>query len=607
MMKAGRVGRALALCVLLTAFGLGCGETPPDATSSAAPAAEQSRADDRIEHISRDAILIIRRLNVNNLAYLQDSLPTRKYRRALEFLIPEIQHLAQQVVDVNAAQTVPGAAGLLAAVDPLARAAGEFRRYLDTNQQDALAAAYSQLSLAETEFDSFLANTALTDGPALRELFFQAGRLQIAAEPIAVSRVALGPFASVEEAQRVQEEAAAYRAALSRDNPPLVLLGPFISAAEARAVAAQWRERNIEAAIREDTVYDFRVTEVSPILGRTWLEPVWARVLEQPAHVIALSPEGGAVLGSDTSGVIQRWTGEGEREWLRSLSLPTYDLAVARAGEAIFAVGIGAQALAQDGTPRWSEPLAEHAVILENAAISSDGRTMVASTSNAEGLGRAFGFDVSKLVWFTSLEYQALPGLNSFHLSPDGDRVALGGIGEGRFQVMVVNERGEKMMGSDFSEPVVDVALAGLNRKVVALTERHVSLFDIESQELEWHTPARGRALAVSQPGDIIYVGGVHGIAAYYQDGCQLWVQDAMPVSQIVANRDYLVGLSENIRLVVLRFDGSILGTVSPLAPIRDFAVATEGNLLVALDEESGLTAWRLPPPDIVETPYPCG
>ena len=70
-----------------------------------------------------------------------------------------------------------------------------------------------------------------------------------------------------------------------------------------------------------------------------------------------------------------------------------------------------------------------------------------------------------------------------------------------------------------------------------------------------------------------------------------------MPVSQIVANRDYLIGLSQNIRLVVVRYDGSILGTVSPLVPIRDFAVATDGNLLVVLDEENRLSAWRLPPP----------
>ena len=606
MVRAGRVGRAVILCAVLAAFAISCGGAATASPPATALGESATSPENRIQQIAWDAVSIIRRLNINNLAYLQDSLARHKYHRALDFLIPEIQELAQQVVDVNAAHAAPAAAELLAAVDPLARAASEFRRYLDTDQDDALAAAYDQLALAEAQLDSFLTNAALADGPALRELFYQAGRLEIVAEPIAVSRVALGPFAGVEEAQRAQQAAAPMRAVLSQDGAPLVLLGPFLTAAEARAVAAQWRERNVEAAIREETVYDFRVTEVSPIQGRTWLEPAWARALEQPAHIIAVSPDGGAVLGSDTSGVIQRWTGEGERQWLRTLSLPTYDLAVAREGKAILAVGIGAQALDQDGSPRWSESLAEHAVILENAAISSDGWTMVASTSNAEGLGRAFGFNESKLAWFTSLDYHDMPGLNSFHLSPDGDRVALGGTGKGRFQVMVVNERGEKLMGSDLSEPVVDVALAGLNRKVVALTERHVSLFDVASQQLEWHRPARGRALAVSQPGDIIYVGGARGITAYYQDGCQLWVQDAMPVSQIVANRDYLIGLSENIRLVVLHFDGSILGAVSPLAPIRDFAVATEGNLLVTLDEEDNLFAWRLPSPEIVEALYPC-
>lgn len=606
MVKAGRAGRAAALCALLAAFAIGCGGTAPASLPTATLGESAVPTEHRIQQIARDVIFIIRRLNVHNLAYLQESLPPHKYRQALDFLIPEIQQLAQQVVDVNAGGAVSGAAGLLAAVDPLARAAGEFRRYVDTSQDDALAAAYAQLALAEAQLESFLANAALADGPALRELFYQAGQLEITAEPIAVSRVALGPFATLEEAQRVQEAAAANRAVLSRDGAPVVLLGPFLSAAEAGAVAAQWRERNVEAGIREETVHVFRVAQVSPIQGRTWREPVWAHALTTPAHFIAVSPEGSAVLGSDSSGVIQRWNGEGERQWVATFSLPTYALAVAREGEAIFAVGIGARAFSGDRAERWREPLGEFGVILENAAISSDGRTMVASTANAEGMGRAFGFNESGFVWSTSLDYHNIPGLNSFHLSPDGDLVALGGIGAGRYQVMVVNERGEKLMGSDFAEPVVSVALAGLNRKVVVLTERHVSQFDIETEQVEWHAPARGRALAVSQPGDIIYVGGVHGIAAYYQDGCQLWQQNALPVSQIVANRDYLIGVSENIRLVVFRFDGSILGSVSPLAPIRDFAVATDGDLLVTLDEENNLSAWRLPPPETVEVLYPC-
>ena len=232
-------------------------------------------------------------------------------------------------------------------------------------------------------------------------------------------------------------------------------------------------------------------------------------------------------------------------------------------------------------------------VILESAAISNNGQFMVASTSNAEGLGQAFGFSETGLAWVTPVSL----GVNTYYLSSDGTPIALGAVGEGRFHVIVLNERGEQVMGSDLAEPVVRVAIAGLNEKLVVLTQRHVSQFDIESQQIEWQAAARGRTLTVSQPGDIIYVGGVQGITAFFQDGRQLWTQDAVPVSQIVANRDYLIGLSDNIRLVVIRFDGSILGTVSPLAPIRDFAVATDGNLLVVLDEENRLSAWHLPPP----------
>ncbi|MDE2930561.1 MAG: hypothetical protein OXQ27_06520 [Chloroflexota bacterium] len=597
MIRPGLVTRALALCSLISLFSLGCSSLPSTVPPVQAPESVADQADDRIGQISRDVIRVLRHLNINNLAFARQSLTPGKYRVALDFLIPEIQLLAQQVVEVNAGGTEAAPAALLSAVDPLARAAAEFRRYIETEQDAALAAAYSQLSEAHVQLEHFLANSALAEGPTLQELLLQAGRVEIEAEPIAVSRVVLGPFANMEDAKTVQEAAATYNAVIRQDELPSVWLGPFRVTAEAGAVAAQWRELKVPAAVHEDTVYEFRATEVSPVQGRTWRELAWFHDMEIAAHFIAVSPEGNVVLAGDTSGTIQRRTGQGEHFWTQSFALPTYALAVTREGGAIFAAGIGAHALSGDGARLWRDSLEEYEVILERAAISNDGRTMVAATSNAEGLGRAFGFNESGLAWSTSVEYHAIPGLNSFHLSPDGDRVALGGNGQGRYQVMVVNERGEKIMGSDFIEPVVDVALAGLNQKVVVLTERHVSQFDIASQQIEWQASARGRALAVSQPGDIIYVGGVQGITAFYQDGRRLWTQDAMPVSQIVANYNYLIGLSKNIRLVVVKYDGSILGTVSPLVPIRDFAVATDGDLLIALDEENRLSVWRLPPP----------
>lgn len=604
MIRTGQISRALALCALLSLLSflsVGCGLLTQQSSQDRVPEQVASQPDDRIAQISHDVILIVRHLNINNLAFLRQVLSPGKYRVALDFLIPEIQLLAQQVVAVNTDGSEAASVELLDAVDPLARAATEFRRYVDTEQEDALAAAYSQLAEAQFRLERFLANTALPEGPTLQELLLQAGRVEIATEPRAALRVALGPFASMEEARRVQEAAASYGAVIRQDEAPTVWLGPFFGAAEARAVAAQWRDLRIAAAIHEETVYEFRVSEVSPVLGRTWRELAWFHDMEFPAQFIAVSPEANVVLAGNTSGTIQRRTGQGDHEWTRSFPLPTYALAAAREGVGIFAAGIGAQALAGDGSLRWQDTLAEHTVILERAAISNDGRTMVAATTNAEGLGQAFLFSESRrdetgraFAWETQ---NVLTGVNSFHLSSDGDRIALGAVGGDRFQVMVVNERGEKIMGSDFIEPVVDVALANLNQKVVVLTERHVSQFDIALQQIEWQASARGGTLAVSQPGDIIYVGGVQGIAAYYQDGRQLWTQDAMPVSHIVANRDYLIGLSENIRLVVVRYDGSILGTVSPLVPIRDFAVAVDGNLLVVLDDENRLSAWRLPPP----------
>lgn len=605
MIPVGRVPRALVLCSLLSLLPLlsvGCSFLPQQSPQDRAPKHVAGRPDERIVQISRDTILIFRHLNINNLAFLRQSLTPGKYRIALDFLIPEIQLLAQQVVAVNADGFEDESSGLLGAVDPLARAAAEFRRYVDTEQEDALAAAYAELAEAHFQLEYFLSNTTLQEGPTLQDLFLQAGRVEIVAEPRTVSFVELGPFSSTKEARTVQEAAASYGAVVKQDEFPTVRLGPFYLASEARAVAAQWREWRVAAAVHEDRIYQFRALEVSPVQGRTWRELAWFHDMEVPASFIAISPEGNVVLAGDTNGTIQRRTGQGDHEWTQSFPLPTYALAAAREGKGIFAVGIGAQTIAGDGSLRWQDSLAEHEVILERAAISNDGQMMVAATSNAEGLGQTFFFSQTRLEEkgraLAGETQSVLTGVNSFHLSPDGDRIALGAVGGGRSQVMVVNERAEKVMGSDFWEPVLSVSLANLNQKLVVLTERHVSQFNVATQQIEWQAFARGRALAVSQPGDIIYVGGVQGITAYHhEEGRLVWTQDAMPVSQIVANRDYLVGLSNNIRLVVVRYDGSILGSVSPLAPIRDFAVATDGDLLVVLDEENRLSAWRLPPP----------
>ncbi len=595
MIRPGRLSRALALCSLLSLLSLlilGCGSSVQPPSEERAPEEVTGRPDDRIAQISHDVILVVRHLNINNLAFLRQSLTPSKYRVALDFLIPEIQLLAQQIVAVSADGNETESAGLLGAVDPLARAAAEFRRYVDTEQDDALVEAYTQLAEAHFQLEYFLANTSLQEGPTLQDLLLQAGRVEILAEPRTVSLVVLGPFSSIEEARKVQE-AATFVARISQEDAPTVWLGPFYLASEARAVAAQWRERGVSAAIHEDRVYQFQATEVAPVLGRTWRELAWTHELEMPASILVVSPDGNVVLAGDTAGTIQRRTGNGELQWTRTLSLPTRALATTREGGAIFAAGIGAQALSGDGEVRWRDSLTTFEVVLERVEISNDGGFMVAATSNADGRGQVFGFHETGLAWVTD---ESL-GVNSFHLSTEGAPIAMGAVGGDRYHVLVLNDRGEKTMGSDLIEPVVKVALANLNQKLVVLSERHVSQFDIASQEIEWQASARGRALAVSQPGDIIYVGGVQGITAYYQDGRQLWTQDAMPVSQIVANRDYLVGLSDNIRLVVVRFDGSILGSVSPLVPIRKFAVATDGNLLVALDEENRLSAWRLPPP----------
>jgi hypothetical protein len=591
MKTAGQFARALALCSLISFLLVGCGVIPAPDPPVATPRVGAAELEARYEQISRDAIFIFRRLNVNNLAFVRQGLTPAKYQIALSFLIPEVQALAQQVVDVNAEFPGSQSTGLLKAVDPLSRAAGEFQRYVDEGQDGALAAAYSQLSKAHGAFDEFLGATAFAASAELLELWGQAGHIVIDAEPTAVSRVVLGPFASEEQARNVQAQASPHAAELKQNGSPTVWLGPFRVAAEARAIAIHWREKNVAAAVHEDSVYDFRANEVSPVQGRTWNELAWFHDMEILTHFIAVSPDGNVVLAGDTSGTIQRRTGEGEHRWTQTVSLPTYALAVTREGANIFAVGIGAQALDGEGGVIWNETLEESDVILEFAQISNDGRFMVAATTNADEMGQAFVFDQTGRVWVTPKEL----GVSAFHLSPDGSPIALGAVGQGRFHVLVLNERGEKIMGSDLSEPVLGVAIAGQNDKLVVLTERHVSQFDIASESIEWQMPVRGRSLAVSKPGDIIYVGGVHGISAYYQDGHRLWVQDAMPVTQIAANNDFLIGLSRDIRLIVVRFDGSVLGEVSSLVPIRDYAVAADSNLVVVLDEENRLSAWRLP------------
>ena len=185
----------------------------------------------------------------------------------------------------------------------------------------ALAEAYSLLDHTNVQLESFLASTTLAEGPALSELFRQAGRIELVAEPTAVSRVALGPFSSFEVAQEVSRAAAEHTMPWSdKKRSPTVWLGPFRVAAQARAVAAEWRDKSVDAAVHEDTVYEFRATEVSPVQGRTWRELVWFHEMPQPTQFIAVSPDGSVVLAGDTGGTVQRRSGQGEHEWTQTFT-----------------------------------------------------------------------------------------------------------------------------------------------------------------------------------------------------------------------------------------------------------------------------------------------
>ena len=165
--------------------------------------------------------------------------------------------------------------------------------------------------------------------------------------------------------------------------------------------------------------------------------------------------------------------------------------------------------------------------------------------------------------------------MNAYYLSSDGTKIALGAVGEGRFHVIVLNERGEQVMGSDLAEPVVRVAIAGLNEKLVVLTQRHVSQFDIESQQIEWQAAARGRTLTVSQPGTSSMSG-----ACKASPRSSKMAASCGRRTLYLCRRLWPIAITLSVYrqhpVVVIRFDGSILGTVSPLAPIRDFAVATD-------------------------------
>ena len=95
MIRPGRISRALALCSLLSLLTLliaGCGSSVQPSTADRAPEEATGRPDDRIAQISHDVILVLRHLNINNLAFLRQSLTPGKYRVALDFLIPKFNY-----------------------------------------------------------------------------------------------------------------------------------------------------------------------------------------------------------------------------------------------------------------------------------------------------------------------------------------------------------------------------------------------------------------------------------------------------------------------------------------------------------------------------------
>ncbi len=534
----------------------------------------------------------IRLFSVNNAAVAQAQLDLGRYCQSIEALAPDIFDTGRRLVPLQPpARWRHAHEALIRSSDLLVASVRLVREFRATRRMEHLAQTFQQVQQAQQELEHAARQAAdRPEGTALAARLDELGAVSIDAQATPVYTVMVGPFASAAEAKAVAERAGP-PATATEQSPFLVRLAAFDQFGAAEEEAEAWRGRGVPARVEEEQRFSFQVRWVRPARARVWREPVWQQALSFPATNVAASDTGDVIIVTAPDGSMQGWSVSGVYQWHRKLDVPIHSAAMSGNGERLLLAGYTVSYHAKNGQNLWRAPDNTDGALIVETQISQDGTLMAARSANDSGEGRIFGLGPWGRLWRTRDDV----GAQAMWVSPKGDLIAALSNRNGDSFVVVYNPAGERVYQFPVLRNAQRIVLAPGGKHTGILTSTEVAWYENDGGKLVWRQPFRGQLLLLNGDGTRLVAAGRDGIAVFDPAGNRLWIAADWPITQLALGGSSLAAVTEGVRVQVYRLDGTVLGEVTPLTTVRSLALAQQGRRLLVLDAEQKLTAWDLP------------
>ncbi len=579
------LGAAAAL-----ALASACGE--PRTTAAPAPLAPYWEP---ALTVATGALDVLRSLELSQRAFAHNTLTADRFARAVEAQFESISRLAEVVVPLEPPTEVAGShAHLVAAIDALVEVLPSIRAFRATAQAEPLVHVVTLSQRARSELDDFVAGI----GPGrassgLRQIAFELGEFEIDVRRVPVLAVMVGQFDDEAQA-RARLSSSLDDVRLSPVYRRWVEVGRFGDAASADVSAAVWRDREFETRIEPVTDLAFEITEIRPAVSRSWQEPAWLARLDFEPTAIASSAAGERIVAVSRAGAVAAFNADGEPLWTRELRMPLAHASVHPVGEPIAVHGFDVMLLDAAGNPVWPAPFRPDNQLIEQVLFDEFGGRLIVRSTNASGLGHVFAFDRRGQLWGPTKAYIGAAWVD-FH--PATGTVGVGSSKLGENQVVLIQPDGNLAQRFGVEGDLLQVIFTQSGAETIALTTAGMQVFDSDSGDQLWQLRFPADAAARIPGADVIVLAGPAGVGAFSVDGTEIWFVPGLPARNVLPTRNYVVAVTEDSRLSVIRSDGSMLGEAALPADLRSVAAAPDRDLLLAVSSERTVLAWQLPEP----------
>ncbi len=546
--------------------------------------------------VATRSVEVIRAIESSIRAVADDTLSLERFVTAVQSQMPEIRTLSELLIPLEPPVDARSAHERLAsAVDALVEIIPTLRSYEQTGRRELLVHVATLRRTARAELAAF----AEEIGPGrarsgLRDMLLALGEFELRVHRVPKLAVLVGQF----------EDEAAARAALgglvdSIQISPVyrrwVEVGRFADANAADEAAALWRSRGLETRTEAVDDLSLEVDVLRPHVARSWTEAAWLQRLEFEPTALASSQDGERIVAVSRAGDMAVLDHVGGRLWERDLRMPLAGASIHPTGSIIAAHGFDLMLMDGDGVPIWPAPIRPDNQLLEQVLFDESGLRSVVRSTNASGLGHVFAFDRNGQLWGPTKEYIAA---SSVDMHSESRTVAVGSSRLGENQVVLIRPDGNLHQRFGVGAQILQVLFTRAGDRTLAVTAEGVRAFDSDSGDPVAGIDFPAKIAARIAGTDTLVLSGDPGTGAFGIDGNEIWFNPGLRARRLLPTRDYVVAWTGDSTATVIRSDGSLLGAVETLSPIRAIAVAADLNMAFAVTSERTLVAWRLPPPN---------